>query len=67
MPTVMILNALFLYLVLSGIAGFFGRHRRIGFWGFFFLSILLTPLVTTLLIYFATPRKPQQRPIPRRG
>jgi hypothetical protein len=24
--------------------GFFGRHRRFGFWGYFFASILLSPI-----------------------
>ena len=34
-----------LYLALSLLAGAFGRDRRMGFWGFFFLSLLATPMV----------------------
>jgi hypothetical protein len=30
-----------------------GRNRRFGFWGYFFASILLTPLIG-LLLYLAT-------------
>jgi len=46
-----------LYLALCLMAGFLGRKRRIGFWGFFFSSILFTPLIGLLYIYFATPRR----------
>lgn len=45
------------YLALCLVAGILGRHRRIGFWGFFFSSILLTPLIGLLYIYFAAPRR----------
>lgn len=68
MPLPLMLNIVFLYLLFSGIAGFFGRNRRIGFWGFFFLSLVVTPLITSLLIYFAaSPKAPRRRPAPRRG
>jgi hypothetical protein len=46
-----------LYLALCLLAGLLGRKRRIGFWGFFFSSILFTPLIGLLYIYFATPRR----------
>jgi hypothetical protein len=45
------------YLALCLVAGVAGRNRRIGFWGFLFSSILFTPVVTLLFLYFATPRK----------
>lgn len=70
MPLPILLNVSFLYLVLCGLAGFLGRKRRIGFWGFFFLSILVTPLITASLIYFAAqPRTDTRarRVAPRRG
>ncbi len=47
----------FLYLALCFVAGILGRNRRIGFWGFFFSSIIFTPIISLLFIYFATPRK----------
>lgn len=46
--------AVFLLSILAGIAG---RKRRIGFWGFFFCSLLFTPLVSLLFLYFASPQK----------
>ena len=39
-----------LTIVLSLIIGFFGRHRKFGFWGYFFASLLLTPLLGLLLL-----------------
>ena len=33
------------YLALCVLAGVLGRNRRIGFWGFFFSSIIFTPFV----------------------
>jgi hypothetical protein len=45
------------YLALCLAAGIAGRKRRIGFWGFFFASIIFTPFVGLLFLYFATPRK----------
>jgi len=47
----------FAYLAMCLLAGIAGRHRRIGFWGFFFCSILFTPIVSLLFLYFAAPRK----------
>jgi hypothetical protein len=45
------------YLALSLVAGIAGRNRRIGFWGFFFCSIVFTPIVSLLFLFFAAPRK----------
>lgn len=68
MPLPILLNLSFMYLLLCAIAGFFGRRRRIGFWGFFFLSIIVTPLVTSALIFFAAKAPaPPKRAVPRRG
>lgn len=35
---------------LSILIGYFGRHRRIGFWGMMFGSILLTPLIGLIIL-----------------
>ncbi|HUI78258.1 MAG TPA: hypothetical protein VLY24_10085 [Bryobacteraceae bacterium] len=45
------------YMALCVVAGFAGRHRRIGFWGFLFFSVLITPILGLLFMYFAAPRK----------
>ena len=40
---------------------FFGRNRRFGFWGYFFASVLLTPIVGLLLLFAAIPlRQPRK-------
>jgi hypothetical protein len=53
----MSLEFLLPYLGLCLLAGVLGRNRRIGFWGFFFCSIVFTPFVTLPFLYFALPRK----------
>lgn len=40
--------------VLSLLVGVFGMHTRFGFWGNFFASILLTPVVGLLLVIAAS-------------
>jgi hypothetical protein len=44
------------------VVGLFGIHRRIGFVGFFILSLLLTPPLTLLLLVL-TRAKPAGRPL----
>ena len=48
--------------VLSAILiGFFGRRHRFGFWGYFFASVLLTPVIGLLILIAATPpREPKK-------
>jgi len=38
--------------LLSVLIGYLGQNRKFGFWGNFFVSLLLTPIVG-LLVYFA--------------
>ncbi|MBA3948612.1 MAG: hypothetical protein H0X44_01545 [Acidobacteria bacterium] len=65
MPIPFALGSIFIYLLLCVATAFMGRRRRIGFWGFFFLSILVTPLLTSLLIFAAAPARPR-RTAPKR-
>jgi len=39
-----------LYLLLCAIAGIIGSNRVVGFWGFFLLSLLLTPVITLAVL-----------------
>ena len=48
--------ALTAYLFLCLSAGWLGRNRAIGFSGFFFLSIVLTPFVMLLAYFLGAPR-----------
>ena len=49
------LNFLVLWVALSTIVGVFGRKRKLGFWGFFFLSLALSPLLTFLALLLTSP------------
>ena len=60
------LMSLFLaFLVGSLIVAFLGRNCRFGFWGNFFASMLLSPLVGLLLVLAAEPKAvPENRDTP---
>jgi len=51
MPVILIL----VNFVLAYLIGFLGRNRRLGFWGHFFCSLLLTPVIGFLLIVATDP------------
>ena len=44
------------YLVLCVIVGVLGRKKTIGFWGFFFFSIVLSPIVGFAILIIAKDR-----------
>lgn len=46
-----------LYLVLCVVAGIVGRNRLLGFWGFFLLSLVLTPLLMIIALIVTLPRR----------
>ena len=48
------------------IIGFLGRNQRFGFWGYFFGSIILTPVVGLLMLIAATPTR-ERRKAMRKG
>jgi hypothetical protein len=48
------------YLLLCVVTGLLARHTVIGFWGFFFLSILFTPLVGLAIIIVASRKTPRR-------
>ena len=39
-----------IFILLSLIVGLLGANRKMGFWGYFFASLLLTPLMGLLLV-----------------
>jgi hypothetical protein len=41
---------LLLHVLGSVLVAFLGRHRRIGFWGFLLVSLLITPFITLLIL-----------------
>ena len=46
-----------IFLIFSIMAGLLGRDTRIGFWGFFFVSLMFTPVVSLIFMFFSTPVK----------
>lgn len=51
--------AIGLYIAVCIILGLLGRNRKLGGWGYFFASIVLTPLIGLLLIMASDPRPTQ--------
>lgn len=50
------------YLALCVVAGFAGRHTKVGFWGSFLISVLVTPPLAVLLMILFHPRpKPTEK------
>ncbi len=45
------------WLIGAILVAFLGRHRRFGFWGYFFASLLLTPIIGLLMFVAAIPTK----------
>lgn len=48
---------LVVYILLSFVVAFLGRNRKMGFWGYLFASIILTPLMGLLLVFGSDPKK----------
>ena len=42
-----------IYVLLASFVAFLGRRRKFGFWGYFFGSLLLTPIIGLLLVLAA--------------
>lgn len=51
------MTIILLWFFTSAAIGWFGRKRVIGFWGFFVLSLLVSPIVTGLFLLVAAPGK----------
>ena len=45
------------WLVGALLVAILGRNRRFGFWGYFFASLLLTPIIGLLMLLAAIPTK----------
>jgi hypothetical protein len=46
-----------IYILVCAILGFIGRYHKFGFWGYFFGSILLTPVMGLLLLLASDSKK----------
>jgi len=45
-----------IYILLCLIVAVLGRHRKFGFWGYFFCSVLFTPPMGLLFVIASEPR-----------
>ncbi len=52
------MGPLLIIIVLSVIVALMGINRKLGFWGYFFASLLLTPLVGLCLVLASDRRRP---------
>lgn len=50
------------YLALCLLVGTLGRTTRIGYWGTVLVSLVVTPFVTFLFLFFFSPRPAAPRP-----
>jgi hypothetical protein len=41
---------LVIYFILCALVATMGKHRKFGFWGYFFCSVIFTPLIGLLLV-----------------
>jgi uncharacterized membrane protein len=48
------------YIILALIVALLGRNKAIGFWGFFLLSLILTPIVIGVFMIINRDRKPRR-------
>jgi len=47
---------LLIYIVFCFLVGLLGKNRKMGFWGYLFFSILLTPIVGLIMVFASDPR-----------
>ena len=47
---------LVLTILASLVIAYLGKYRKMGFWGYFFASMLLTPMMGLLLLFASDPR-----------
>jgi predicted PurR-regulated permease PerM len=47
------------YIFCAVLIGYFGRKRKMGFWGYFFATLLLTPFVGIILLLVTEKVKPE--------
>jgi len=53
--------AVVLYVIFCLLAGLAGSQRRMGFFGTFLLSLVITPLLASLLLIFTRPARERDR------
>jgi hypothetical protein len=54
--------AIILYVIFCLLTGLCGIQRRLGFWGTFFISLLVTPIPVLLVLLLTAPRRQDAPP-----
>jgi hypothetical protein len=49
--------AILAYITVCLLTGFCGTHRRMGYWGTFFLALFVTPLVVLPVLFITGPSR----------
>ena len=49
------------YIVLCIFVGIVGMNRKFGFWGYFFASVALTPLIGIIMVFASDKRKTEKQ------
>jgi hypothetical protein len=57
--------AIVIYLVFCILAGLCGSHRRMGFFGTFLISLVVTPVVVLLVLILTAPSRRDERDRPQ--
>jgi hypothetical protein len=55
-PMIPIILIALVYIAIAALVGFIGRRRKFGAWGYFFGSLILTPVIGVLLVMASDPR-----------
>jgi hypothetical protein len=54
--------AIILYVIFCALTGLCGIQRRLGFWGTFLISLLVTPIPVLLVLLLTAPRRRYDAP-----
>ncbi len=70
MPLAMIFSnpvVALIYIAGAFVVGLLGQNRKFGYWGYFFGSLVLTPVIGLLLVLASDKRKPPVHGISKSG
>jgi hypothetical protein len=62
---VIIVVVFFVYVLLCYIIASLGSNRKFGFWGYFFCSLALTPLIGTIVLLASDKRPKRMKKCPK--
>jgi len=56
----MLISIPLIYIIISFFFGYLGRNRKMGFWGYFFATLFLTPFIGAILLIVSDKKKPDE-------